>query len=489
MTRALRLAELLLGGLLPGLLLLGGPLLPGCSQEDTRPDLVLVVVDTLRADHLGAYGWPRPTSPALDALGASGAVFTDNLSQSSWTLPSMASMLTGRRVFVNAQRLPDSVPSLAERLATAGYETIAFVGNPAMTGPGSTYARGFQTYVGREDTGNQTWTAEDLRRTASDWLAKHPRKGKPRLVWLHFMDPHFPYEPGDGPPLQPPAVMRDDTLAAWVEAVQAAPAGSPLHDRFEADRAFILEQVDAYDHEVLRVDAALASLLPQFGDRPRLVVVAADHGEMLWDHRHHDAVVAEKVPPEERSLREVFFRDHSYHLFQELVRTPLIVAGAGFPPGAAPGVRSDVPTENVDIAPTLLRAAGLADDPALDGRPLQDVLAGTARPRPFLLTHCNEATGVRTDDGWKFVSPTHTGDKFGMPMQLYHLPDDPHERRNLAPVAGTPPTAEIASMLRGLIKIREDAAAAFHLYDNEAIAPEDAEHMRRLEELGYVGGK
>jgi arylsulfatase A-like enzyme len=88
---------------------------------DTRPDIVLVVIDTLRADHLSTYGYARPTAPGLDALGASGAVFLDATAQSSWTLPSMASLFTGRHVFVNAQRLPDGVPSLAERLTQGGY--------------------------------------------------------------------------------------------------------------------------------------------------------------------------------------------------------------------------------------------------------------------------------------------------------------------------------------------------------------------------------
>ncbi|MHC4846564.1 MAG: sulfatase-like hydrolase/transferase, partial [Planctomycetota bacterium] len=85
-------------------------LAPGCGpSEDTRPDLVLVVVDTLRADHLSAYGYERPTSPGLDALARDGVVFLDNTAQSSWTLPSVASYMTGRHVFVNAQRLPDGV--------------------------------------------------------------------------------------------------------------------------------------------------------------------------------------------------------------------------------------------------------------------------------------------------------------------------------------------------------------------------------------------
>jgi len=458
------------------------------DPPDTRPDLVLVVVDTLRADHLSTYGYARPTSPGLDALAASGVVFEDNTSQSSWTLPSVASLFTGRHVFVNAQRLPDRCQSLAERLQAAGYETAAFVGNPAVSANGA-YDRGFDAFIGRETTGNVTWGAADLQAAVETWTAAHPRTGKPRFLYLHFMDPHFPYEPKDPPVVAGQVVLRDDTLAAWVSAVKAAGPGTPLFDAFDEDRKHILGQIDGYDHEIATMDRSLAAILASLGPaqgasgtdgRGRLVIVAADHGETLWDHEHFTKVVEAKVPPADRTLREVFFRDHSYHLNQALLHTPLIVAGAGFPPGQ----RIATPVENVDIVPTLLRAAGLPPDPTLDGRPLQDVVAGIGRPRPVLYSFCNEGTAVRlADNGWKFIFPTKTGDSFGMAMQLYDLSSDEHERRNRANDT-SPATRDI---LKKLLKLREDAAASFHLYDNEEIHSDAPEQNAVLKELGYIG--
>jgi arylsulfatase A-like enzyme len=463
-------------------------LLPGCNGDEAeqaaaaRPDLVLVVVDTLRADHLSTYGYARPTSPGLDALGAQGVVFLDNTAQSSWTLPSVASIFLGRHLFVNAQRLPDGVPSLAERLKDAGYETAAFLGNPAVSDKGG-YHRGFDHFIGRETTGNVTWDGPALQAAVERWLAAHPRTDKPRFIYLHFMDPHWEYAAKHGPPVAGKVVLRDDTIDAWVRKAKAGGPGTLLHDHFDEDRKYILEQLDAYDHEIALMDRSLTATLAALDAGPgreRLVVVAADHGEGLWDHLHHAPVVADKVPPEQHTLREVFFRYHSYHLWQELLHTPLIVSGTGF----AAGARLTTPVENVDIAPTLLRAAGLPNDPALTGRALQDVVAGTARPRPVLYSFCNEGTAVRlADKGWKFIFPTATGDSYEMYMQLYHLPDDPHERRNRV----EDPAA--IETLKRLVKLREDAAASFHLYDDERVYSEDAEQEKVLQELGYAGNR
>jgi len=466
-------------------------LLSACGDPppppDTRPDLLLVVIDTLRADHLSGFGYARPTSPAIDALGTQGAVFLDATSQSSWTLPSVASILSGRHLFVNAKRVPPAVPTLAERLSAAGYETAAFLGNPAITRGGG-YDRGFEHFIGREVTQDHTWTAPMLQQVLADWLAAHPRDGRPRFLYLHFMDPHWPYEPPEDVTMQGSVRIRDDTLVDWTQAVKLAGPGTPLYDRMDRDRRFILDAIDRYDREVASTDRAVGQVLAMLRaaaaaapGRPRelFAVVGADHGEMLWDHRHHAVKVAE-LPADQRTLREVFFRDHSYHMFQELVHVPLLAAGPGIPPGQ----RLDTPVENVDIVPTLLRAAGLPDDDELSGRALQDVLSGSARPRVAIFSHAQEATLVRrADTGFKMVFPTATGDSLQMPLQLYQLRTDPHERDNLY---GRNEPA-LLDVLRGLIGLREQAAAKFHLYDKVDATQEDPEMRRALDEMGYTG--
>lgn len=440
------------------------------------PDLLLVVVDTLRADRLGSYGYHRPTSPNLDALAERGVVFTDVMSQSSWTLPSMASLLTGRTLLENARHLPLAVPSLAERLQEAGYETAAFVGNPAVSRMGG-FDRGFHWWVDRADTGGETWDAPQLEQAVRSWLDANPVGEAPRFVYLHYLDPHWPYAPAEPMPLTGAPKLRDDTLEVWMAAAKSQ---QPVREHFNRDRLSILADLDAYDQEVAVADASIGRLVDLLGSRDQLVILAADHGEVLWDHRHHDKVVADDLQragrdPALASLRDVFFRDHSYHMWQELIGTPLIAAGPGLPGGA----RILTPVGNVDIAPTLLFAAGLPWDKGLDGHPLQ-LLAQGPVPREYIFSHAKEATAVRrVSDGMKLIFPTSTGDFFGMPIMLFDLSTDPHERNNRAVTE--------RDALRALIRERERAAAAFDLFDGEEPEAVDDELRQIMRELGYVG--
>lgn len=456
---------------------------PGSSTETPGeagrlPDLILVVVDTLRADHLSTYGYPRPTSPRLDELGARGVVFTDVTAQSSWTLPSMASLFSGKRLFVNAQRLPSGVPSLAERLRAAGYETAAFLGNPAVNATGD-YDRGFDHFIGREQTGGRTWNAPDLERALARWLSEHPPSDAPRFVYLHYFDPHWPYKPVEDTPLIGEPFVREDTLAAWDARIAA---DSETAAGAAAARAGMLADIDAYDREIAVMDRSLARCLLRLErERERLVLFASDHGEVLWDHAEHDALVK---PP--RSLRERFFRDHSYHMFRELLFTPLIAQGLQFDGGA----RIDTPVENIDILPTLLRAAGLPDDPALDGRALQDLLGPSPTAPELLSAHSNEGTSLRRPaDGLKLVFPTDTGFSYGMPIQLYDTRVDPHERRNIADeVKATGASHPAARDLNELLAAQRRAIDNFDLYDGESPANNDAGQQDTLRELGYLDG-
>jgi arylsulfatase A-like enzyme len=457
------------------------------APADERPDLVLIVVDTLRADHLSAYGYPRPTSPHLEHLAEVGTLFEDVTAQSSWTLPSMASLLTGRHMFVNTYRVPATAPTLAEHLRDAGYETVAFVANPALCTQAAGYRRGFGTFMDRDDTGGVKWNAEDLERTFGTWLDVHPPGAAPRFYYLHYLDPHWPYAPGSGAPLTPGPRLSDATLEAWVAA---AGEGGPIHDHFDRDRRQIIEHIDAYDREIRNVDGSIRRLLDRLEEpgirsaaRERLVAVAADHGEGLWDHRHHERLVVQAYPPEERTLINTFFRDHSYHMFQELLFTPLIVSGPGFDGGR----RVDTPVENVDLMPTFLRAAGLSLPPELEGQALQDVASGAAGAREALYSYSHEATMVRTpDDGAKLIFPTPTGDKFGMPLMLFDLGKDPSERHNRGR-RDVPIGEGDLNRLRRLIALREKADRAFDLFDNEVIATDDDEQNKALRALGYTG--
>lgn len=458
-----------------------------CGNEDSqpanRPDLVLIVVDTLRADHLSLYGYDRPTTPGLKSIANDGVLFLDTTAQSSWTLPSMASLLSGRRVFINALEMPPTVPTLAEMLQASGYETHAFVGNPAIS-PKGNYHRGFNTFTGREVTGDKTWDCSDLEKTLSSFLEQRPQSDKPQFYYLHYLDPHYPYAPSDTPLTTNRVTIRPDVFEAWESTAKGLAPNHPIHSSWEDDQASIAKAIDSYDKEIAAIDRSVINVLELLDSarpsgRDSLFILASDHGEGLWDHAHHPEVVSRSIEDEKQTLQHLYFRDHSYHLYQELLHTPLLVAGPGF----RGGTQCSLPVENIDIFPTLLHAAGVALPDTLDGQPLQQILSGDLRPAPFITAHANEGTMIRaTQSGWKLVWPTDTGFSFGMPAQLYHLGADPYERNNQV--------EHQVEIYAQLLKIREQMVSGFNLYEGETPSI-DPEQQKVLKEMGYldVGGR
>ena len=192
------------------LLPLGALLLAGCSaavEPPSRPDVVLFVVDTLRADRLGCYGYERDTSPTLDALAAGGVVFEDVTAQSPWTLPSMVSLFQGRYLTNYRDSLQDDVVSLPETFQRAGYRTIGVVAN-CLVDEGQGFARGFDSFRivdCWEDEERKIKSRRDvqlmrelLREPAREALAAGPDGARaPVFVYVHAFDPHDPYLPHD----------------------------------------------------------------------------------------------------------------------------------------------------------------------------------------------------------------------------------------------------------------------------------------------------
>ena len=449
---------------------------------------MLVVIDALRADHLNSDGYRRATSPAITALASSGVVFDDNTAQSSATLPSMVSLLTGRSMLCDAQRVPAGVSTLAERLAAAGYQTIAFAGTPLVSRAAG-FDRGFQVFLTRDDTGHETWDARDLHAIVTGWLAENPRDGRPRFFYIHAMDPHFPYRPDDRPTLpgedaaetlEQRVRLGDDVLETWAKDIGAAGAGSALYDTFNPERWSIMEQIDAYDREIANIDAATGVILEAFGPGAKLVVVASDHGEAFWERLRSPKEI-EALVPDKRTLSRVFEHGHGGSLCQELLRTPLIVSGTGFPVGK----RVTGPTSNLDIAPTLLRAAGVAEDKGLEGRPLQDQLAPPAAgaARPPILSACATAVAVRDPGGYRLVVPTREGEALGVVVQLYRLSDDPHERRNIAALPLAESKEEDVKMLQSLREQHDQALSGFKLFDGQSPFCDDPNQARVFTEL------
>ena len=386
------------------------------------PNILLIAVDSLRADRLGCYGYRRPTSPHIDRLAAQGTLFEQYWSPHIPTTPGYGSMLTGKDCFgtgivgLRQRELAPGCATMAEILGTAGYSTtcVGFTGNAA--------SRGFQRYLDYKAWGSLAEAplrkAEALNEAAQPELDRLIGEGKPWFVLLRHMDPHAPY--------LPPSPY--DRLFYWGEECDPAQSSmapvmsfAPFADFFSSwmppgitDAHFVMA---SYDGAVAYMDACIGRLLNQLDARgvaeETIVVLTADHGETLYDH-------------------DCYFDHHG--LYDCVLHVPLIVRYPGRVPA---GRRLSGMAQHADLLPTLLELAGLkaAVPNDVTGRSLLDLIGGAAaRHEPEL--YLTEATwmrkhGWRTPE-WKLIVALEPDFHFKPPVELYHLCADPAEEVNIA---------------------------------------------------------
>jgi arylsulfatase A-like enzyme len=415
------------------------------------PHVVLIDVDTLRADRLGLYGAARPTSPRIDAWAAREAiVYEDALSSAAWTLPSTVSMLTGLAVSqheVRFQRLvlaPELEP-VAVRLRAAGYATLART-DGGIVSAAFGFAHGFElfdaTKLAREEFERVGWAPELERIRAR-------RSERPLFVFLQTYQVHEPYAPDRRfeDPSQPYGgrFAKDNALQQHVES---GPALAPDDWRWLND---------TYDAGVRRMDDVVGSFLEgldeAFGGEPYLVILTSDHGEELGERGRFG---------------------HGHTLDQELLHVPLVVRF----PGGARGVRETRPVSSLDLVPTILAAAGLEAPAHLPGRALQQELPAQ---RLRVAEHADEA--FATDfDGWKLLTGTITG--YGGPSafpRLLRPREDPLEAVDRA--------AADAARVQALEKLLREFLAQYPPRGSAAgVHGElDSGLVDELRGLGYVG--
>lgn len=275
-----------------------------------RPDVVLITIDTLRADHVGAYGSKRGATPTMDALALSGVVVEDAVVQVPMTRPSHTSLMTGLLPFQHGIRdnasapLAASIPTLSSTFKAAGYSTAAFIAAfPVSRASGLDH--GFDVFDDpfSADSDRNERSAREVVDAALAWLAKP--SASPRFVWVHLFEPHYPYEP-------------------------PAPFGA----RF---------RTSPYDGEIATADAELKRLLDASASgASRLVAVTSDHGEGLGDHGEDE---------------------HHLFVYDSTLRVPLILSGPGLPAGR----RVKGQFRSIDLMPTLLELADIAVIPRMTG--------------------------------------------------------------------------------------------------------------------------
>jgi arylsulfatase len=447
------------------LALLGG----GCrgESESLQPDLLLLVtVDTLRADELGAYGSGRRLTPNLDALAAESLVFERAYASASFTLPSIATLLTGRYpeelgIQSNESGLPQSVPTLATELAGRGWRTAAVVGNFVLR-RSSGLARGFETFDDRfqQVEAVRRWPeriASDTTDAALGVLAECLAGGvAPCFLWVHYQDPHGPYDP--------PGERR----ARLLDAERAAPGGRrelpvgadhlgfgsiPAYQYMDEQREVAWYRA-GYRGEIQYMDEQVGRLLAAVDDaglRERTVVVfAADHGEALGEN-------------------DVWFA-HGARLGDELVRVPLLLRLPGRPPGR----RSDAVSLR-DVHPTLIaRLTGVKAPPGA-GRDLLAPGAAETESEPYMATlgAGPQRRFAIVADGYKLITAERDG---VFDSRLFRVG---REDVDLSPAA----PQLVADLRSRLAKLRDGLAAAPETVQDLSEADRD-----RLRALGYAEG-
>ena len=394
------------------------------------PNLLLVTIDTLRADHVGVYGAAQARTPILDALAARGVRFAHAQSTVPLTGPSHATILTGLYPPVHGVRdnivfpLDTRHPTLATRLKAKGYRTAAFVAAyPVAAAFG--FRQGFDTFT--ENFRESPISGAGAQRPANEvvddtlgWLARPG--GGPFFVWMHLYDPHAPYDPPE-----------------------------PYRSEF-AGRL--------YDGEIAFADAQLGRVFDWLRasghEEDTVVAVLADHGESLGEHREET---------------------HAVLVYEATLHVPLILAG----PGVAKGVTVPARVSTVDVAPTLFRLLGLTPPPVLPGRDLRPAFRGERLPPEplygeslFGRLNCRwSSLRALTADDWKLVD--------GSRAELFNLAEDPGETSDRAAQEGPRVGRMRAALRTALAKMAPGGDRARTV----SITPEQEATLRSL---GYVGG-
>lgn len=436
-----------------------------------RPNVVLISVDSLRADRLGCYGYSRPTSPAIDRLAAEGALFEVVTSSSSWTLPAHAALFTALPDYAHgvdrgSRKLEAQRRTLAEALQAAGYRTAGVWSGPLLD-PRFGFGQGFDQYVSHApaeeswdravERSHQVVTGPSILQRVDELL--EPGGEDPFFLFIHLWDVHYDYIPP-----APFDTLFDADYSGEVDGrdlVDYLQLG--LEDFSQAD----LRHLSAlYDGEIAWTDRQIDTVLKKLEERElaeeTMVVVTSDHGEELFEHGAFG---------------------HKRKLFDESIRIPLVVR---YPGRIAAGLRIEEPAAIVDVAPTILELTGAEPLPDVLGRSLVPLLDGRSfsRPEPMVSELVEDSlTGesllALRSPGWKLLVRPRSGGTVG----LWDLETDPLEQTNVFRVDAELTHRAVSALGPALAEL--ERLRARHAGD---AADEDLPgHVRRmLESLGYV---
>ncbi|MFT5285145.1 MAG: arylsulfatase A-like enzyme [Planctomycetota bacterium] len=454
-------------------------LLSGCQQEATErsDDILLVTIDTLRSDFVSAYGYPRKSTPNLDALAEQGALFERHFTTIATTAPAHATMFTGlyareHGLTKNGQLLGSELPNLPEILNDRGYRTGASIG-ARILGSKHGFARGFESFD--EDFGptvlrpaGKSGKYERYAESVIDraiGILEQPDE-RPLFLWVHLYDPHDPYQPPQPSPLHPERELNFFRKRAEPSA--------------EYNRDILSKMLAGYEAELTYVDGQFGRLLTAWESRATgpdsLVIVTSDHGEGLGEHR---------------------YQGHGFLLYEEQVNIPLIIR---YQPVIESGLRIASTTSTIDLPATILELIGIGNLPEIKGRSLISLSGASMRNRDAFAErrHFKDTDLQRSDalrkliknfarqpigsvgekcilvrENWKFVWNDNGR------HELFDLAADPREEHNL--YADKPERA--SEMQSAIEQWRKKDSVHSSAVGAEAHADTETEEM--LDALGY----
>lgn len=420
----------------------GETVAPPVEARPGAPNVVLLSVDTLRADRLGSYGYPLDTTPNLDIFAEEALLFEDCVTEIPLTGPSFGAMLTSRYPRTtgatrNGLPVPDAYPTVPEFFQLAGYQTFCVQSNWTLKRRLSGLSRGFDIYD--DDFHRRRWgfikserRADEVTEIALDWLAARD-PDRPFFAWIHFSDPHAPYRHNRG----------------------YNPSGQAIWRMRQPDRVRA-----KYDSEVAYTDAHIGKILEALPEENTFVLFVSDHGEGLLEHD---------------------YIGHGRRVYHTEMQIPLIIRGPGIEAG-----RTRRPARGLDIGPTLLGLAGLDVLPGMEGVDLLNSTVSNPRERVFetyggavpnlpgaraLMADAGPLRQAIVHDGWKLIDG-------GQTPQLFNIEQDPGETENLA--AREP---ERLAKLRARLAAWNERNPHASRTDGPELSREDVEALRAL---GYI---
>jgi arylsulfatase A-like enzyme len=439
---------------------------PTPTARGSGYNVLLVTIDTLRADHLGIYGYARATSPNIDGLAREGVVFSRAFTHWPKTRGSMAILLTGRRPSQNgySKHHPGILgfnPTLASVLLEAGYETAALVDNPNVAADHG-YSKGFGSYT-------QTWDDAALRtewdRTraitegARSFLQR--KRDRPFFLWIHYVNPHAPYSPP--PPFDKAFDDERSRGGKALPVVSGFHGGIPKQWAIEGENR-VAYYVAQYDGEIAAVDAEVGRLLEALRSSASggktIVLLTSDHGESLGEHG--------------------YFFDHGEDLFRPSLEIPFLIAGPGVPKGQ----RRDAFVSTLDVVPTILDSVKVSYPPDLAGASVLAPGSGaSAEPRDRLFAQNDRNLSATWTRDYKLVQ---TPGQKRNDLALFDVERDPAESRDLAKTHGEALRVERRELELYFERTDREWNRIRPLLGQKSTVKLSPEACEKLKALGYV---